>query len=487
MHVLSFVFSALNIFSPPADTTYTKLHIEIDGTSANVVRIRPPYESLRDSALYAPFENVSGSKTFDLRIPLKASTFIVLDINREFYYPLALSLGDSVSLKVRRTQQFSNPSYQCQVSGTNAAAHEIYRSRFFPAGQTIHRFADLAKQSTTYSSYYVSSKKYIDSLTTVWDSLRQKEMITPDAYTLYMADTKGVMYDEAIRKMASVKTKDSSWQSYMKWNNLRTVMFYHSQASNPILLNTYYGSQLHESYLKSILKEDDAITDTVLRSTVTGFYFYFDSLKREEAWGKNFWYMKKLYPTTNHRLDSIDLAVYRSYFPQSVYLKKIDRFQDSMVNERKVLFGKVDIHEKPIAALTDAFASLNGRYFFIDVWATWCGPCIQEFNYFTKVSTFFKKKEIAEVFISIDREEDRTKWRNYITAQNVSGSHFFAGKNIEKELLNVITKEQSQGGALSIPRYLLYDKTLNKYYVDLPRPSSGEVLESFITDILQKN
>lgn len=69
-------------------------------------------------------------------------------------------------------------------------------------------------------------------------------------------------------------------------------------------------------------------------------------------------------------------------------------------------------------------------------------------------------------------------WKQFIKGQHIT-------EKVQKEILVILSRDQSQS-ALSIPRYLLYDKLLHKYYIDLPRPSSGEALELFIEDILQK-
>lgn len=484
MHLLSVIFSAFHTIVLTCDTTPIKIHIEIEGQSVNVIRLQPPNESLYDTTMFNNFPTIKGGKVFDFKYQLKQSSFLSIVINNELYIPYVLSPKDSISIKIKRIPNSNYPQYEYQFSGSNSVAQQIYRKKFYPPGRNFAYFADLSKKVKTYSDYYISSKKYIDSLTSVWDSLRALHLLTEDSYKLYTADTKGILYNGAIRKIASVKT-DSSWGSYLKWVNIRNVMFYHGNASNPILLKTPFAVFLYETYLKNILREDDAITDTLIKSADIGYYYYFDSLYREQSWGRMLWILKKQFPNSTSKADLLDFKVFQSYYPHSVYVKNILQFQDSVLRERKALTDTINIKNESHQTLNDIFSSLTGRYFFIDIWATWCGPCIQEFNYFTRVSKFMFSKNIKEVFFSIDRETDRALWNKFINDQHITGNHFLIAEKVQKELLTILSRDQSQS-ALSIPRYLLYDKLLNKYYIDLPRPSSGEALELFIEDILKK-
>ena len=484
MHILSVFFSMLNFISSSNDTSFVKFHIEVEAQGANFISIHPANESLYDTSLFNQLQHIKFQKAIDIKLPLVESTFISIQINKEIYFPFVVNQNDSISLHAKRDVKDNRPNYKYQLSGSDHLAHEMYRNSFYPPGRNFGFFSDLSKKAKTYSEYYTLSKFFIDSLVNIWDSLRAKNLVTEKTYTLYVADIKGILYNEAIKKMASVKT-DTTWQNYRKWLNIRDVMCYQGDAANRILLKTLYGSRLYESYLRNILLEDDAVKDTLLKSSDLGFYYYYDSSIREQAWGEELWILKKLYPNSATKSDIRELDAFRAYYPESYYLKRISQFQDSVLRERKALTEKIDIHDESYQAMSDIFSNLNGRYFFIDVWATWCGPCIQEFSYFTRISNFLFNKKIGEVFFSIDRESDGSKWKKFINDQHIVGSHFLISEKVQIELLALLSKNEPQS-ALSIPRYLLYDKVLNKYYIDLPRPSSGEVLETFIDDILQK-
>jgi thiol-disulfide isomerase/thioredoxin len=427
---------------------------------------------------------ISGKNFFDFKIPFNSSSFFAIRFNNELLLPLAAKAGDSIAIKAERTQKGTYAEYKLNFTASNSEANTIYFNRFYPAGKNLGFFDDLPKLSLTYTDYYVSSKNYIDSITYVWDSLYIHKKITEDIYKLYVAETKGTLYDVSIRRLSKVSPKDSGWSSYTKWLQIKHVMYFNGDASNPLHLKTYTGKQLYNNYLNNILREDDNINDSLLKKSSMGYFYYYDTSYREKAWGSKLLYLN-FFGGLKGDVDKIDLAAFKLYYPNSSYLSQIKNSQDSIINERKALHLPINIIMDEFGSLEDIMNSINGRYLFIDVWATWCLPCTQEFKNYTRLSEFLMKNDIKGIFLSIDRKKDSDKWVNYIKSEHLGGEHFLINENIQNELLKVISEGKSDN-TFSIPRYLMYDKLAKKYYIDLPRPSSGIVLESIISDILNR-
>lgn len=58
---------------------------------------------------------------------------------------------------------------------------------------------------------------------------------------------------------------------------------------------------------------------------------------------------------------------------------------------------------------TTSLDDLKGKYVYIDVWATWCGPCKAEIPFLKEVEEEYRDKNIEFVSISIDQDKDRDK------------------------------------------------------------------------------
>jgi len=114
--------------------------------------------------------------------------------------------------------------------------------------------------------------------------------------------------------------------------------------------------------------------------------------------------------------------------------------------------------------------SLKGKYVYIDVWATWCGPCIKEIPSLQKVEEQFQGKNIVFVSISIDNSKDREKWSNYVNKKELSGIQLLADKEWDSKFI----KEYNIQG---IPRFILIDANGNILNAQAPRPSDPNLIE----------
>lgn len=111
-----------------------------------------------------------------------------------------------------------------------------------------------------------------------------------------------------------------------------------------------------------------------------------------------------------------------------------------------------------------SLASLKGKYVYIDVWATWCGPCLREIPALKKMEESFHGKNIAFVSISVDTKKDYEKWKKMVTDKQLGGIQLIADNdwNSQFALDYSIT---------SIPRFILLDPDGKIVNADAPRPS----------------
>lgn len=111
---------------------------------------------------------------------------------------------------------------------------------------------------------------------------------------------------------------------------------------------------------------------------------------------------------------------------------------------------------------------LKGKYVYIDVWATWCGPCRAEIPSLKKVEEKYHDKNIAFVSISIDVDKDHEKWKKFVSEKELGGIQLFADKNWNSEFM-------MSYGINSIPRFILIDPNGKIVKSDAARPSNPEL------------
>lgn len=116
------------------------------------------------------------------------------------------------------------------------------------------------------------------------------------------------------------------------------------------------------------------------------------------------------------------------------------------------------------------FSQYRGSYVFIDMWASWCVPCIKEIPYLKQVEKELEGKNIKFVSISIDTNE--AAWKKKVADLGLEGEQLISKGNQLGEALNV----------RGIPFFLIYDKEGKLYRYNAPRPSDVR-LKQILTEL----
>ena len=113
----------------------------------------------------------------------------------------------------------------------------------------------------------------------------------------------------------------------------------------------------------------------------------------------------------------------------------------------------------------------RGKYVVIDVWASWCYPCKQEFPTLTKLAERYKEKKIVFVSLSCDTEEQR--WRNELWWGKMRGNQWWIAGD-ESSMIAFRVR--------AIPRLILLDKKGRIVDLKLPKPSDSK-FEKMLEDL----
>ena len=93
-------------------------------------------------------------------------------------------------------------------------------------------------------------------------------------------------------------------------------------------------------------------------------------------------------------------------------------------------------------------ASFKGKYVLIDIWATWCVPCLKQVPYLKKLEKKYHDKNIVFVGISVDDKDEYKLWKETIDNKEMGGVQLFADKSFESDFVDAF-------GVASIPRFIL--------------------------------
>jgi thiol-disulfide isomerase/thioredoxin len=153
-----------------------------------------------------------------------------------------------------------------------------------------------------------------------------------------------------------------------------------------------------------------------------------------------------------------------------LYEDKVDKINEAYTKWKKLEPGKKApiftgeyIDETPFSS-----EDLLGKYIYVDVWATWCGPCVAEIPKLEELQNEFKDKNIAFVSISIDMKYDA--WKEKVERDNLKGIQVAARTD---EKIDQILEDYNISG---IPRFMLIDPEGNIVDTNAPRPS-GNIIE----------
>ncbi len=229
--------------------------------------------------------------------------------------------------------------------------------------------------------------------------------------------------------------------------------------------------------LKSILLEEKNLQD--IRTAFNPFLF--DSYIRTLR-GDNLEYALAcfLYDDIFQEEYSKDIpslySQFVSLFPNSSYMDVLT----PGISKTEAMYGSQEVdsrinivsYEAVPKTFEDIMRPFAGKVVYIDIWATWCAPCLKMFSHLDHLKEKTDdSKEIAFFYISLDQDRDHEKWKKMTNYYGLYGYHYRVNKETAKIIYSTLG---NSGGMLSIPRYVIVDKSGKIAFANAASPSEAE-------------
>ena len=134
-------------------------------------------------------------------------------------------------------------------------------------------------------------------------------------------------------------------------------------------------------------------------------------------------------------------------------------------------FKAYDVDGKEVS-----LSDFKDKLVYVDIWATWCGPCIGEIPSLIELEKeYHKNKDVVFMSVSLDSDVDEDAWKKMIKDKGLGGVQLRARDTFDSE----IAKNYQVTG---LPTFLLI-KDGKIISSQAPRPSHGDK----IRDLINKN
>jgi len=177
--------------------------------------------------------------------------------------------------------------------------------------------------------------------------------------------------------------------------------------------------------------------------------------------------MSKVSNKTELQKYDTDIAAIRTIQYKTALKQRLSGLLRFGKGDEALNFTAVDLDGKAVGLET-----LKGKVIYIDLWATWCGPCTQEMPFYEKLRQKYKdNSNIAFVSLSID--DNTSLWKKNVAERKADGLQWLISRN---KLLDY--------NVVNIPRTIIIDRSFKVANLNAPVPSSKET-EKIIDELLK--
>lgn len=380
---------------------------------------------------------------------------MTFELSRPAYYNISrntlyLSPGDHLTLTITQNNE------EAVFEGQGAEVNRYMRHRLFPHGGSF------LEGGSNMKADFASTRTMIDSLATArLAELDAVQYATPEFKRLETARVKADILNSYMSYASYFSYRPEGKDADIRSLNKEIIAQCADEARN--ILNTLNADELlNVNVVRSVLS---VVTQSPYAAWTEGITFSPRIRELYQAAG----YANKLrYGVTVEEYDSLQHVI--ASLPSQDFRHELElKLQGAsrlMPGNPAFDFGMTDL-----SGTTHRLSDLKGKLLYVDLWATWCGPCCQESPYFEELAKKFEGEDI--LFVPVSMDTNRKAWTTYVTGHK---KELFQYNSIDNEL----TRNWKVNG---IPRFLIIDRDFRIVDAYAPRPSqkeTGDLLRSLL-------
>ena len=101
----------------------------------------------------------------------------------------------------------------------------------------------------------------------------------------------------------------------------------------------------------------------------------------------------------------------------------------------------VEVIEVDISGIKEIIANKSGKYRLINLWATWCGPCVIEFPEFVTMQRMYGARNFEFISISTDGLKKKDKVLEFLKDKNAATKNYICTSDDKYALIEAVDKD----------------------------------------------
>lgn len=451
--------------------------ITITSTQPHVDVIVSRYQNLyRDTLVLSKTDSLGVSK---FELPVNESMLILFQIGKK-YGEVYLSPGDKlvinetgVDYTIPLTFSGQGAEINNYISWVNSNVEKIKWKNGIgiidlEVPEFLWRFDSLKSAITAFHEHYIDSVALPDEIITMLENKNQiKFSAIGQEYKFFrlnnQVNERWNAYDNGQQYMAG--TVSPELEDLTNEIPFDTVLLNDSDGDYQILLNYYWRNKIQLPVEEMLIGPVDSLKDATLMTHALIKTANYPPSIREFliAFNLEHWLSARgITPKT----DSMYTDLKRTY-PASRYLPAMTRRYNEWLavatGSPAPEFEGYTPDGKKIS-----IKDLKGKIVYVDVWATWCGPCVAEIPFSKKLQEELKNDDRIQ-FLNVSIDTQRSAWEQFLEKDKAWKGHHII---LDPEKNIAFSRAYKLFG---VPDYILIDQRGNIVTVKAPRPSDKNI------------